>query len=167
MKYACLFFLMFCSAQTLAQRVELMVEGRRVELPVVLTQSDTRPGWKIVDIQLKDRQTRFLWGSHSTQLTDDARPVFVIEPGDKETLYDYALILLENKKEYRRFPRFMPKDNAYIRITPDSFAMRAEADAFVCQPLKPLPSGDYFLLNLEQQPIGKPSNYQGYAFQVK
>lgn len=130
------------------------------------TQTEVRPGWKIVDYQLNDRVTRYLWGAHAIQLAD-AQPTFVITPAADETLYQYAVIPLKCKREYRRLPKLKAKDNNYLRLTPDDFHIEAVGDSsFLCSPLKQLLPGDYFLLNIEQEPQGELGDYTGYPFRV-
>ena len=77
-----------------AQKVELAVGEGWVEIPVQQTQSELKPGWKIVDYQMKSKLTHYLSGGHASQLTDGNRPVFRVTPAEKEVLIDYVLIRL-------------------------------------------------------------------------
>lgn len=150
-----------------AQSVGLRVARQVVELPLQTTQTLLHPGWKIAGIKLRDRQEHYLWGAHATQLTDDAQPTLIIAPGREETLVQYALIRLHNKRDRRILMRPNPKDNDYARLTPEHFHIELTKDeSFACQPLKPLAPGDYLLLNIEQQPQGETGEYQGYTFRV-
>lgn len=150
-----------------AQSVGLRVAQQVVELPLQSTQTLLHPGWKIADIKLRDRQEHYLWGIHATQLTDDALPTLIVAPGHEETLVQYALIRLRNKRDRRIIARNTLKENEYIRLTPEHFHIKLTKDeSFACQPLKPLAPGDYLLLNIEQQPQGETGEYQGYTFRV-
>ena len=143
-----------------------LMEGQEAMLIPTTTQTEVRPGWKIVDYQLNDRVTRYLWGAHATQLAD-AKPSFVVTPAVDETLYQYAIIPLKCKREYRKLPRLKVKENTYLRFTPDDFHIEAVGDSsFLCAPLSPLAPGDYFLLNIEQKPLGELGDYTGFPFRV-
>lgn len=154
----------FCALIARAQRVEIAVEGSWAEIPAQQTQSELKPGWKIVDYQMKSRLVHYLSGGHASQLADGNRPVFRVTPSEKEVLVDYALIRLKGLKYYRRLPKVKLTDNEYIRLELNSFELRAEGDAFVCQPHQPLAPGDYILVNLTQQPVGDLGDLLVYPF---
>ena len=149
-----------------AQRVEIAVEGSWAEIPAQQTQSELRPGWKIVDYQMKSRLVHYLSGGHASQLADGNRPVFRVTPSEKDVLVDYALIRLKEFKYYRKLPKVKLADNEYMRLEPNGFEVRAEGDAFVCQPHQPLAPGDYILVNLTQQPVGDLGDLLVYPFCV-
>lgn len=151
-----------------AQRVEIMVEGNPAAMALHTTQTEIRPGWKISDFQMKDRTIRYLNGQHATQLADSPRPSFVIIPGDKETLLQYAIMRVRHKRGYRTFYKAQLDRNSFMRVTPDDFQIEAYGEnGFKCRPLSPLPKGDYVLLNVEQSPVGKMGDYQCYPFRVE
>lgn len=154
----------FCALIARAQRVEIAVEGSWAEIPAQQTQSELKPGWKIVDYQMKSRLVHYLSGGHASQLADGNRPVFRVTPSEKEVLVDYALIRLKGLKYYRKLPKVKLTDNEYIRLEINSFELRAEGDAFVCQPHQPLAPGDYILVNLTQQPVGELGDLLVYPF---
>lgn len=154
----------FCALIARAQRVEIAVEGSWAEIPAQQTQSELKPGWKIVDYQMKSRLVHYLSGGHASQLADGNRPVFRVTPSEKEVLVDYALIRLKGLKYYRKLPKVKLTDNEYIRLELNSFELRAEGDAFVCQPHQPLAPGDYILVNLTQQPVGELGDLLVYPF---
>ena len=150
-----------------AQKVQLIEADSPITIQARQTQTEVRPGWRIVDIQLKKHVTRYLYGRHSTQLTDDGQPRFLIQPSASETLIDYAIIRLQEKKSYRRLPNAMLTANAYTRITLTDFEiMPGEAEAFLCRPRKPLPRGEYILVSLTQEPVAPLGDYMVYPFQV-
>lgn len=150
-----------------AQRVQFVVSGTPVTIQPVQTQTEVRAGWRIVDIQLKNRVTRYLFGRHSSQLTDDGQPRFLIQPSDGETLVDYALIRLREKRDCRRLPAALLMANPYTRVEPSDFEIApAQDDAFECRPRQPLPRGEYVLVSLIQRPIDPLGDYLVYPFQV-
>jgi len=149
-----------------AQRVEIAVEGSWAEIPAQQTQSELKPGWKIVDYQMKSRLVHYLSGGHASQLADGNRPVFRVTPSEKEVLIDYALIRLKGFKYYRKLPKVKLTENEYMRLEPNNFEVRAEGDAFICKPHQPLAPGDYILVNLTQQPVGDLGDLLVYPFCV-
>lgn len=157
---------LFCVLDATAQKVEIAVGSSWAEIPVQQTQSELKPGWKIVDYQMKSRLTHYLSGSHATQLAEGNRPAFRVTPGDKEVLVDYALIRLKCYKYYRKLPVTKLMDNTYIRLEPNMFDIKFESDAFVCQPRQSLVPGEYILVCLSQQPVGELSDLLVYPFCV-
>ena len=149
-----------------SQKVEIRVADSWAEIPAQQTQSELKPGWKIVDYQMKSRLTHYLSGSHASQLAEGNRPVFRVTPGPEEVLVDYALICLKRFKSYRKLPKAMLSENDYMRLEPRDFELRAEDDAFVCQPRQPLLPGEYILVCLSQKPIGELGDLLVYPFSV-
>lgn len=147
-----------------AQKVEVRVGGNWVEIPVQQTQSELKPGWKIVDYQMKGKVTRYLMGSHASQTTDGTRPVFRVTPAQKEVLVDYVVVRLKNAKEYRKMFRPLLIECNYMRLEPNNFDIRAESDSFICQPRQPLKPGDYILSCLTWRPIGELGDLLVYPF---
>lgn len=149
-----------------AQKVELAVGEGWVEIPVQQTQSELKPGWKIVDYQMKSKLTHYLSGGHASQLTDGNRPVFRVTPAEKEVLIDYVLIRLKASKYYRKMFKPLLIDCNYTRLEPSYFDIKSESDSFICQPRLPLQPGEYILANLKQQPIGELQDLLVYPFSV-
>lgn len=162
-KIICLLAL-FCTLNVHAQKVEILVGKEWAEIPPQQTQSELKPGWKIVDYQMKSRLTHYLYGGHASQLAEGNKPVFRVTPGEKEVLIDYVLIRLKHYKSYRKLPKAQLSENNYTRLEPNVFDILAEDDAFVCSPRQPLLSGEYILVNLLQQPIGELSDLIVYPF---
>ena len=149
-----------------AQKVETNVGGNWVEIPACQTQSELRPGWKIVDYQMKSRLTRYLSGGRATQLADDSRPVFRITLADKEVLTDYCIIRLKAFKDYRKMVRPLPIENNYTRLELSTFDIKADSEAFICQPRHWLKAGEYILVSLKSRPIGELGDLMVYPFSV-
>ena len=139
-----------------AQKVELAVGEGWVEIPVQQTQSELKPGWKIVDYQMKSKLTHYLSGGHAFRVT----------PSEKEVLVDYVLIRLKASKYYRKMFRPLLIECNYTRLEPKDFDIKAESDSFICQPRQPLQAGEYILANLMQQPIGELQDLLVYPFCV-
>ena len=149
-----------------AQRVEIAVDGSWAEIPAQQTQSELKPGWKIVDYQMKSRLVHYLSGGHATQLADGNRPIFRVTPGENEVLVDYVLIRLKASKSYRQMFKSHLIENNYTRLEPSYFDLKAESDSFICQPKQPLKPGEYILACLSQKPIGDLSELLVFPFSV-
>jgi len=176
MKRIIILYVLICTlaAQTKGQepptsgeaKIEISVNGSWVEIPAQQTQSELKPGWKIVDYQMKSRLTHYLSGKHATQLADDNRPEFRVTPGDKEILVDYAFIRLKRTKFYRKLPKVKLIENEYTRLEPKDFDVSADGDAFVCKPRLPFQPGEYILVNLAQHPVGELNDLFVFPFCV-
>lgn len=149
-----------------AQKVEMRVAGQWCEIPAQQTQSELKPGWKIVDYQMKSKLMHYLSGSRAQQAADDAQPDFRITPAQDETLVDYAIIRLKCLSDSRKLPKAVLIENAYQRFEPDAFELRAQDDSFVCHPRRPMPSGEYIVVCLTQKPIGELMDLKVYPFCV-
>ena len=149
-----------------AQSVEIAVGDSWAEITAQQTQSELKPGWKIVDYQMKSRLVHYLSGGRALQLADGNRPAFRVTPSEKEVLVDYVLIRMRQHSSYRKLPKAKLMDNEYMRLEPKDFDVRADGDAFVCQPRLPLAPGEYILVNLSQQPIGDLGDLLVYPFSV-
>lgn len=162
-----LILLMF-AATSYAQKVSIKVSEQYVSIPAEQTQTEVKPGWTIADIKLKDKLTRYLAGGQAKQLSDDSKPHFVIEPGKKETLVEYALVKLQKRKQYRKFPMANLRDNKYLRIEPSHFEIKTNGDIeFAVSPKADLEPGEYVIMNIQQSPIGELQDYIVFPFQVK
>ena len=159
-----LFFRLLFALSVKAQKVEVAIGEGWVEIPVQQTQSELKPGWKIVDYQMKSKLTRYLSGGHASQLTDGTQPVFRITPAENEVLIDYVLIRLKASKYYRKMYKPLLIENNYTRLEPSWFDIKAESDSFICQPRQPLAPGEYILANLMQHPIGELQDLLVYPF---
>lgn len=157
---------LFCVLNAKAQRVEIAVGSGWAEIPVQQTQSELKPGWKIVDYQTKSRLVHYLSGSRASQLAEGNSPVFRVTPGEREVLFDYALIRLKRYNSYRKLPKVKLFDNDYIRLEPNVFDIKAEGDSFVCQPRQPLGAGEYILVCLSQKAIGDLGDLLVFPFCV-
>lgn len=169
MKRIIVIFLILALGTTLrvrAQKVETMVGDAWAEIPVLQTQSELKPGWKIVDYQMKSKLIHYLSGGRATQLTDGDRPAFRITPGEEEVLVDYVVIRLKAAKYYRKIPKSRLMDNDYMRLEPSRFDIKAENEAFICRPLQPFKAGEYILVSLSQSPIGELQDLLVYPFSV-
>ncbi|MBQ0049595.1 MAG: hypothetical protein KBT12_05095 [Bacteroidales bacterium] len=131
------------------------------------TQTEVRPGWQIVDVKLKDKTTRYLWGNASRQMADTATPTFVVDPGSA-TLADFVIIPLRQKREYRRFPHPDFRQCEHIAFDLDAAEVRLRADerfsVTLRQALRP---GEYVVVNLKAAPLNESGDMEVYPFSVK
>ena len=168
MKLRALFLSFIVPLAVQAQQVGISVGDQWHELKAQQTQSELRPGWKIVDVQTKSKLTHYLWGSRASQLSDGRQPVFRIVPGRDETLVDYVVMPLKRCREYRKLRKPALRDNIYQRIEPPAFSIKVdEGDAFVCQPAEALAPGEYILVNIAQKPVGELGDLMVYPFSVE
>ena len=149
-----------------AQKVEMAVGNGWAEIPAQQTQSELKPGWKIVDYQMKGKLTHYLSGGRASQLAEGNRPVFRVTPAEKEVLVDYVLVRLKATKTYRKMFKPLLIECNYMRLEPNLFDIKAESDSFICQPRQPLSPGEYILASLTQKPIGEMNDLIVYPFSV-
>lgn len=102
--------LMSVAAPMRAQQVSIVADGIVFPIEQQQTQTEIKPGWKIVDIQLKSTRQRYLWGNTAKQYTRDTRPQFIIDT-DTLLLSDMVVMKLKTKKEYRKIPKAKIQDN--------------------------------------------------------
>lgn len=154
---------------TLAQRadVRMLVGGNAVAPKVDHFLSETKPGWKIVDIQLKDKTCHYLWGRQSNQLADDPQPTFDIYLSEGQTLVNYRIVRLKQKKQYRQLPKPRLADNDYLECTPAHFQIKPIGETgFRCTPLQPLSPGEYILIDAGQD-LSDMQKVEVFAFTVE
>ncbi len=150
-----------------AQEVKMLQGKQWTNIPAEQTQSELKPGWKILDFKLKDKVIRYFWGERSNAITDDATPSFLIILGENERLVDYAIVQLSRKNGYRKLSKPRLADNDYDRIVPSGFHIQAAPDeGFICRPISPLSWGEYIVVHLNQKSIGEMEDIKAFPFQV-
>lgn len=150
-----------------AQKISLQVADNWVELHAEEMQTEIKPGWSIAGRKLKDKRVLYLWGKTSRQMTDDRKPLLMVEPAEKETLVDYALIKLSTRRDHRRLPKDVLRENTYMRLEPPGFSIKPEGkEAFVCQPFTSLTPGEYILVYLSQTLEEHEAGYRVYPFSI-
>ena len=153
MKRNILLWLCLYASLCQAQEVSLRVADSWVPLKMEEMQTEIKPGWSIAGKKLKDTRVLYLWGKSSRQVTDDRKPVLKVEPGERETLVDYALVQL--------------RDNKYVRLEPPQFTIKADGkQAFVCQPAESLAPGEYVLVWLCQTLKDEQAGYRVFPFSI-
>lgn len=156
-----------CALLCQAQECDLRVAGHWVSLKAEEMQTEIKPGWSIAGKKLKDTRVLYLWGHTALQMTDDRRPVLRVRPAGQETLVDYALVRLRQRRDYRRLPKDELRDNDYVRLEPEHFDIQVEGDdAFVCTPLASLPAGEYILVCLTQTLREQQAGYRVFPMRV-
>ncbi len=151
---------------TWAQRINLL-DGQEVyPIQSQQTQTEIKPGWKIVDLQLKNKLSKYLWGTRSKQLIDTPTPQFIIDT-DSLVLSNLVLIKLKTKKEYRSIPKSKLQDNDCIYVDLKTFSISPyRKDHFLIQPLTPLSPGEYIFTFTTLSPIGEFSDWIVWPFSI-
>lgn len=150
-----------------AQSVSLYSDGKAYPIEPQQTQTEVKPGWKIVDIQLKSTLQRYLWGARAKDLTDDTRPQFIVDT-DTLLLSDMVLIKLKSKKEYRKIPKAEIHDNKCILVDLNTFRIEVYGEeAFLLQPLNALESGEYIFTWTTKETVGELNDWVVWPFSVK
>ncbi len=131
------------------------------------TQTEMKTPWTVFSFSVGGKTTKYLWGKQSLQPLDNPTPFFRINPQDA-TLADYVVIKLIQKKNYRQLPEPLLRDNPYTPIDLANFAIEArDDDSFIIHPRERFASGEYILLNLNQEPHGELNDYYGYCFTIE
>ncbi|MBQ2073432.1 MAG: hypothetical protein IKM92_04965 [Bacteroidaceae bacterium] len=150
-----------------AQTIYLDAEPAPVQIESQLTQSELKPGWKIVDIQLKSKINRYLWGAKSRQYCDTPRPSFIVNT-DSLLLSDLVLIRLKARREYRSIPKPNVHDNKCIFVDLNNFRIEASGEeAFRITPITDLQPGEYIFTWMTARPIGELGDWTVFPFSVK
>ena len=157
----------FATTVTYAQTIYLDTQPTPVQIESQLTQSELKPGWKIVDIQLKSKINRYLWGAKSRLYCDTPRPSFIVDT-DSMLLSDLVLIRLKTRREYRSIPKPNVHDNKCIFVDLNNFRIEASGDeAFRITPLNDLQPGEYIFTWITARPIGELGDWTVFPFTVK
>ncbi len=147
--------------------VQVFIGDTVYTIPKSSTQTEQKTPWTVFSFSVGGRHTKYLWGKHSLQPIDNPTPFFRIDPQDA-TLADYAFIRLTEKKNYRQMPEPLPRDNKYTCIDLANFIIVAQDDdSFIIHPRERFASGEYILLDLNQEPHGELNDYYGYCFTIE
>lgn len=150
-----------------AQNVALISDGNTLTIEAQQTQTEVKPGWKIVDIQLKSKMLRYLWGAMAKQYTDTPRPQFIVHT-DTLLLSDMALVKLNAKKEYRKIPKPLLHNNKRIMVDLSTFSIEAYGDeSFLIQPLQDLQPGEYIFTWGTRATVGELEDWIVWPFSVQ
>lgn len=154
------------TTSTWAQRISLQDGEQVYPIQSQQTQTEVKPGWKIVDLQLKSKWAKYLWGTKSKQLIDTPSPQFIIDT-DSLVLSDLVLIKLKTKKEYRSIPKPLLQDNKCIHVDLSTFSISAyRKDDFLIQPITPLEPGEYIFTFTTLSPVGDFSDWIVWPFSI-
>lgn len=160
--------LLFAMASKVAGAQEITMLGDGVSFPIEAqqTQTEVKPGWKIVDIQLKSKLKRYLWGSKAKQLAENSSPKFIVDT-DSLLLSDLVLIRLKGKKEYRSIPKPQVHKNKCIYVDFNSFHIEPYgSDLFLIQPIQPLQPGEYIFTWKTLSTVGEMEDWLVWPFSV-
>lgn len=167
MKRNILLWLCLYASLCQAQEVSIRVADSWVPLKMEEMQTEIKPGWSIAGKKLKDTRVLYLWGKSSRQVTDDRKPVLKVEPGERETLVDYALVQLKRRRDHRRLAKSELRDNKYVRLEPPQFTIQADGkQSFVCRPVENLAPGEYVLVWLCQTLKDEQAGYRVFPFSI-
>lgn len=145
--------------------VFIYVEGTPYPMKASDSQSELKKGWDIQGINVGRKIIRYFWNAHAGQLAD-SRPRFAVYPKE-QSLSDYALIRLKEKKTHRRMPAASFADCDYMRVDLHSFHIENLPDmGFAVSPLRPLVPGEYILVDLSQKPVNEYGDIRAYDFRV-
>lgn len=140
LRFAVSFLLMLstCCGKAEAQKIALMEDGHSFGIEMEQTQTEVKPGWKIIDINLKSRMKRYIWGTCARQYTTSTQPQFIVDT-DTLRLSNLALIRLKTKKEYRSIPKPDILNNRHTMVDLNTFRIEPYGEeSFLIQPLQPL-----------------------------
>lgn len=173
MKFICLCLMGLLAASTVHGQlptpkptVYIYVANAPYPLSAVTSQTEAKRGWDIQGISVGRKTMRYFWGRRAVQQTD-SRPTFAIYPR-QESLNDYALIRLKEKREYRLLPKAVLTDCPYTRVDLKAFRIENLPDmGFAVTPLAPLAPGEYILVNLAQEPVGELQDIRVFPFSVR
>ena len=150
-----------------AQTVSVVSDNRTFAIESQQTQTEVKPGWKIIDLQLKDNYQKYLWGTKAKQLVDSRRPQFVVDT-DTLLLNDMILIKLKTKKEYRRIPKAQVYANKYIRVDLSTFNIDIVGeDNFIIRPTQELEPGEYIFTWPTRATLGELQDWIVWPFSVQ
>ena len=154
MKRNILLWLCLYASLCQAQEVSLRVADSWVSLKMEEMQTEIKPGWSIAGKKLKDTRVLYLWGKSSRQVTDDRKPVLKVEPGERETLVDYALIQLKGNAQQLAACSIVALDvntNEVQKLTDDSvIATYPSASADGSRIAFSTPTGEIYVINLSK-----------------
>lgn len=147
--------------------ISIIIGDSLCEIRSVVTQTEFKPGWKIVDLKTRDKYTRYIWGKHSRQFADDRQPVFVVTPEPGRTLNDYAVIRLKEKKEFRRLPSTSLFECGFERIDLDNANIQLLADeSYRVRFKQAFEPGEYILVDMKGEPKSEFGDVEVYPFTI-
>lgn len=147
--------------------VSILVGDSTFEIQPAVTQTEYKPGWKIVDVQTKGKYTRYLWGLTSRQVTDDRKPHFHID-ASRCKLSDLLLIKLKVKRGYRQFPKANLTDCNGMAADLDKMVIQlVNDDTYLIYPKESLLPGEYVLVDKNAKPVNDMGDVETFPFTVK
>lgn len=150
-----------------AQTVVLLDDGHAFPIEKEQTQTELKPGWQIVDIKLKSKVQRYLWGTCARQYSSSRLPRFVVNT-DTLLLSDMVLIRLKAKREYRRIPKPVMLNNKHTVVDLTTFSIEPEGEeSFVIQPLQPLAPGEYIFAWTTAPVVGELDDWYVWPFSIR
>lgn len=159
-------FAVFAQRRIQSSPISIVVGDSLYEIAPVVTQSEYKPGWKIVDFQTNGKMSRYLWGKHSRQYADDQQPCIIIYAGNYK-LNDFVLIKLKEKRDYRKFPSHNLYECDFRRFDLDLVAVKIlDDDKYEARFHSPLVPGEYCITNLKYDPENDFCDVVVYPFTI-
>lgn len=160
---ACLLLPLSARSQS---EVSILVGDSVCSIEPVTTQSEYKPGWKIVDIQTRGKSSRYLWGKHSRQFADDRQPAFILRTGQGK-VNDFAVIRLKQKKEMRQFPSHNLIECGHRPIDLDLMDIVPQQEGVYRVRFRtPQQPGEYVILNMKSAPLNDMGDVKVYPFTI-
>lgn len=153
-----------------AQSISFIDPNRAlIDIEPQTTQTQIKPGWKIVDVQLKDKLTRYLWGAHAQHYIERGRPEFVVKT-DTLLLSNLVLVQLKEKREYRqmRKPHLHDNDLTFVELKTFSISQYEDSeDTYIIRPTEDIQPGEYFFTWYGAATIGKTEDLVVWPFTIR
>lgn len=153
-----------------AQSISFMdSNGTLIGIESQTTQTQVKPGWKIVDVQLKDKLTRYLWGAHAQHYIDKDKPEFVVKT-DTMLLSHLVMVQLKKKREYRqmRKPYLHENELTFVELKTFSISQYEDSeDTYVIRPTEDIQPGEYFFTWYGAATVGKMKDLVVWPFTIR
>ena len=130
------------------------------------SQSILKKPLSIQGIDVGTKVQRYFYGKTSDQRVG-RKPRFAIYP-TTQNLNDYAIIRLKQKRDARVMSAPEPLDCKPLRIELGLFELsNLPGMGFAASPVEELKPGEYILLDLTQERVGKLADVRAYPFTVE
>lgn len=153
-----------------AQSISFVDTNRTlIDIEPQTTQTQIKPGWKIVDVQLKDKLTRYLWGAHAQHYIERGRPEFVVKT-DTLLLSHLVMVQLREKREYRqmRKPHLHENDLTFVELKTFSISQYEDSeDTYIIRPTEDIQPGEYFFTWYGAATVGKMEDIVVWPFTIR
>lgn len=180
-----LLFAVLATTAAKAQTIGIIEEGGSngssiIQIQKQQTQTQITPGWKIVDVKLKDKVKRYLYGTCANEFsyTYGTRPKFLVKT-DTLLLADLVLIKLKTTKDSRVLPNADIHNCAKTFCDMANFSIvpyrpvnarddvKESEDIFIIRPLQDLLPGEYVFAWLTAPTIKPYGDWTVWPFSIR